>query len=199
MSSGMRSRFIAFFLASALILTLAAPMAFASEEATTAHAAPDVQVILGATGEKVGRANVYLDGTLAGTTDSKGNFTFTEAPATGNHTITVSTKWTKNATETINFVEKPAIIKVELNKGLRLNVHVTDRTTRAGLADASLIMGKYVVGKTDANGDIQMADFPMGIYLVKLEKEGYRTTTTLLIVLSNRTQNIALGPAAAHE
>jgi CarboxypepD_reg-like domain len=199
MSSDNRLKFIAFILASAMLLAAAAPMAFANEEKTTASDVPDITVILGATGSGVGRASVYLDGTPAGTTDSKGNFTFKEAPAAGNHTIMISAKGIKNATETVSFAEKPVVVKVEVSKGKSLDVHVTDRTTKSGLAGASLIMNKYVVGQTDANGDIKMADFPMGIYLVKLEKEGYRTTTTLLIVLSNRTQSFGLSPLATHE
>jgi hypothetical protein len=190
---------MAFILASAILLATAVPVAFANEEISGAHAAPDITVIMGATGSGVGRANVYLDGTLAGTTDSKGNFTFKEAPAAGNHTVLVTAKGIKNATEKVNFAEKPALIKVESSKGKSLDVHITDRTSKSGLAGVSVINGKYTVGKTDANGDLKMADFPMGIYLVKLQKDGYRTTTTLLIVLSDRKQSFALSPLATHE
>lgn len=199
MSSIISSKLLAFMLACAMLLAVAVPVAFAEEEKSAAGAVPEIKVIMGATGSGIARANVYIDSTLAGTTDSKGNFTFKEAPAAGNHTITVSAKGIKNATVSTDFAVKPVVVKADAEKGKNLDVHVTDRNTKAGLAGVTIINNKYVVGQTDANGDLKMADFPMGIYLVKLEKEGYRPTTTLLIVLSDRKQNFALGPLATHE
>ncbi|HTY91362.1 MAG TPA: carboxypeptidase regulatory-like domain-containing protein [Methanocella sp.] len=193
--SSIGSRSLAFTLACAVLFTVAAPLAFA-EEKTIAPTGSDISVIMGATGSGVARASVYLDGTLAGTTDSKGNFTFTTAPAAGTHTVTVSAKGIKNATASTDFATKPVVIKAEAGKGKSLSIHVTDAKSKMGLADAKIVNGKYVVGSTDASGDLKMADFPMGIYLVKIQKDGYRTTTTLLIVLSNRTSSYALSPTA---
>jgi hypothetical protein len=199
MASIIRSKLLAFMLVSAVLMALAVPMAFASEETTTAHAVPDISVIVGATGSGVGKASVYLDGALAGTTDSKGNFTFKEAPAAGNHTILVSGKGINNSTVQTAFAEKPVVIKVDTSKGKSLEVLISDRTSKKGLAEASIYNGKYLMGTTDVNGNFKIANFPTGIYLVKLEKEGYRTSTTLLIVFADRKQSFGLSPAAAHE
>jgi hypothetical protein len=186
-------------LVSAVLLAMAVPAAFASEGTTTAHAVPDITVIIGATGSGVGWASVYLDGALAGTTDWMGNFTFKKAPAAGNHTILVSGKGINNSTVQTAFTEKPVVIKVDIAKGKSLEAQVTDRTTKKGLAEAAIYNGKYLIGKTDANGDLKIANFPTGIYLVKLEKEGYRTSTTLLIIFADRKQSFGLSPAATHE
>jgi hypothetical protein len=195
MASIIRSKLLAFMLVSAVLLAIAVPAAFASEGSTTATAVPDISVIMGATGSGIGRASVYLDGVLTGTTDSKGNFTFKKAPAAGNHTILVSGKGINNSTIQTAFAEKPVVIKVESSKGKSLDVQITDRTSKKGLADASVFNGKYLMGKTDANGNLKIADFPTGIYLVKLEKDGYRATTTLLIIFANRNQSYGLSPA----
>jgi phosphatidate phosphatase APP1 len=162
----------------------------------TGSAVPDVTVILGSTGGSVGGANVYLDGSLAGKTDSKGNFTFKEAPASGNHTIMVSAKGIKNATVEANFAEKPVVVKADASKGYKTTVHVTDKASKQGIAGVSVINNKYVMGTTDVSGDLVINDYPMGIYLIKLEKEGYKTTTTVLIVYANKTQSFSLTPAA---
>jgi hypothetical protein len=113
MSSINGFKLFAIMLVSAMLVAMAVPAAFAEEKTTGAHAGsavPDVTVILGSTGGSVGGANVYLDGSLAGKTDSKGNFTFKEAPAAGNHTIMVSAKSIKNATVEANFAEKPVVV-----------------------------------------------------------------------------------------
>jgi hypothetical protein len=195
MSSTYRFKLLAFFLASAVLLSMAAPIAMAAEEKTAARAGPDITVMLGSTGGKVGNMNVYLDGKLAGKTDLWGNFTFKEAPAAGNHTVTVSAKELKNVTMDTSFAEKPVVIKTEMSKGNNMTIHVMDKAGKQGIAGVSAINGDYNMGTTDASGDLVIKDCPAGIYLIKLEKDGYKTTTTLLIVYSNRTQNYSLTPA----
>jgi hypothetical protein len=195
MSSTKGFRLFTFVLVSAMLLAMAVPAAFAEEKAAAAHAGPDLTVMLGSTGGKVGNINVYLDGKLAGKTDWKGNFTFKEAPSAGNHTVLVSAKDLKNVTIDTSFAEKPVVIKTEMSKGNNMTIHVTDKTGKQGIAGVSVINGDYKMGETDASGDLAIKNCPAGIYLIKLEKDGYKSTTTLLIVYSNRTQNFSLTPA----
>jgi hypothetical protein len=195
MSSTNRFKLLAFILASAVLLSMAAPIALAAEEKTAAHVGPDITVMLGSAGGKVGNMNVYLDSKLAGKTDLWGNFTFKEAPAAGNHTVTVSAKDLKNVTVDTSFAEKPVAIKTEMSKGNNMTIHVTDKAGKQGIAGVSAINWDYNMGTTDASGDLVIKDCPAGIYLIKLEKDGFKTTTTLLIVYSNRTQNYSLTQA----
>ncbi len=181
-------------LVSAVLLALAVPAAFATKEKSTAHAVPDITVIMGATGGAIGKANVYLDGNLAGTTDSKGNLTFKEAPAAGNHTVLVSAKGINNVTVITDFSTKPAVIKAESTKGKNLTVHVTDKNSKQGVAGVSIYNGKYRMGMTDDKGYFNVTNFPSSLYIVKLEKDGYKNTTTLLVVFSNTTQKFSLSP-----
>ncbi len=183
-------------LVSAMLVAMAAPAAVAEEEKTTAaHAGPDLSVILASTGGGVGGAEVYLDGSLAGKADWRGNFTFKEAPAAGNHTVTVSGKGIKNATVGADFAGRPVIVQTDVVKGYNMTIHVTDKAGKQGIAGVSVINGNYLMGTTDDSGNMLLKDCPMGIYLIKLEKDGYKSTTTLLIVYTNKTQNYALTPS----
>jgi hypothetical protein len=195
MSSTNVFRLFTLMLVSAMLLAMAAPAAFAEEKTAVAHAGPDIIVMLGSTGGKVGNMNVYLDGKLAGKTDWKGNFTFKEAPAPGNHTVLVSAKDLKNVTVDTSFAEKPVVIKTEMSRGNNMTIHVTDKAGKQGIAGVSIINGDYKMGTTDASGDLVIKDCPAGIYLIKLEKDGYKSSTTLLIVYANKTQSYSLTPS----
>ena len=50
------------------------------------------------------------------------------------------------------------------------------------------------MGNTDGAGNLTIGDSPMGLYLIKLSKDGYKTSTSLLIVFSNKTQSYTLTP-----
>jgi hypothetical protein len=192
MSSIYRFKLLAFVLVSAVLLAMAAPMVLAEG---TAQAAPDISVIVGSTGNGVSRANVYVDGNLAGTTDSKGNLTFKEAPAAGNHSILVSAKGITNTTAETNFAIKPVVVKaIQSYPGKTFNVHISDKSNKNGIAGASLYSGKYLIGTTNSTGDIALSNFPGGLYLVKINKDGYSNASTLLIVYNNKTQNFVLSP-----
>ncbi len=193
MTSTKGLRLIALALVPAMLLALAVPAAATEEKKATA--VPDITAILGSTGGSVGGANVYIDGSLAGKTDSKGNFTFKEAPAAGNHTVVVSAKGIKNATATANFAERPVVVKADAAKGYKMTIHVTDKATKQGISGVTVLNGKYAMGTTDASGDIAINDCPMGLYLIKLEKDGYKASTTLLIVYTNKTQSFSLTPS----
>jgi hypothetical protein len=161
-------------------------------EVKAAAAGPDITVIMKATGGSVGGAKVFVDGELAGTADSKGNLTFKEAPAAGNHTVTVVKNGLQNATLTTDFAHKPAVVSMIPAKGKNLTIHITDKANKEGLANAGVYLHKYLMGTTDASGDLVISDFPMGIYLIKITKDGYKPSTTLLIVFSDRTQGYTL-------
>jgi hypothetical protein len=192
MSTKKGFKLLTFMLVSALLLAMAVPAAIAEEKTGAGNAGPDLTVMLGSTGGKVGNMDVYLDGKLAGKTDLGGNFTFKEAPSAGNHTVTVSAKGIRNATVETDFAEKPVVIVTEMSKGYKMTIHVTDKSDRQGLAGVSLINGDYKIGTTDASGDLVINDCPAGLFLIKLEKDGYKSTTTLLVVYSNRTQSYSL-------
>ncbi len=195
MSSTNGFRLFTLMLVSAMLLAMAAPAAFAEEKAAAAHAGPDLTVMLGSTGGKVGNMNVYLDGKLAGMTDFWGNFTFKEAPAAGNHTVLVSATDLKNVTVDTSFAEKPVVIKTEMSKGNNATIHVADKAGKQGIAGVSVINGDYKMGTTDASGNLVINNCPTGIYLIKLEKDGYKNSTTLLIVYTNKTQSYSLTPS----
>lgn len=195
MSSTNGFKLFTFMLVSSMLLAMAAPAAFAEEKTAAAHAVPDISVILGSTGGNVGGMNVYLDGSLVGSTDLFGNFTFKEAPAAGNHTVLVSAEGLKNVTVDTDFAEKPVVVKTEMSKGNNMTIHIADKASKQVIAGASVMNGNYKMGMTDASGDLVIKDCPWGIFLIKLEKEGYKSSTTLLIVYSNRTQNYSLTPA----
>ncbi len=182
-------------LVSALLLAMAIPAAVAEEKTTAAKAGPDISVISGPTGSAIGGANVYLDGSLAGKTDSKGNFTFKEAPAAGNHTVLVSAKGIHNATVNTDFAGKPVVVKTEASRGYEMTVHVADKASKQGIAGVTVLNGKYVMGATNASGDLALNSCPMGLYLVKFEKDGYKSSTSLLIVYASKTQSFTLTPS----
>ncbi|MGA9140446.1 MAG: hypothetical protein WBZ29_09495 [Methanocella sp.] len=165
------------------------------EGGNAALSGPDVRVIMKATGDLVGGAKVYIDNLPAVTTDSKGNLTLKEAPASGNHTVTVVKNGLQNATITTDFATKPALVSMTPAKGKNLTIHITDKSSKAGIANAEVFNNKYLMGSTDADGNLNIGDFPQGLYLIKLSKDGYKTSTTLLIVFSNRTQSYTLTPA----
>ncbi len=195
MSSTNGFKLLTFVLVSAMMLALAAPAAIADEKAAR-HGGADLTVILGSTGGKVGNMNVYLDGELAGKTDLWGNFTFKEAPAVGNHTVLVSAKDLKNVTVDTDFAEQPVVIMTEMSKGNNITIHVMDKSGKQGLEGVSVINGDYQMGTTDASGDLAVKDCPAGIFLVRLEKDGYKSSTTLLIVYTNnKTQSYSLTPS----
>jgi hypothetical protein len=60
----------------------------------------------------------------------------------------------------------------------------------------SVYNGNYLMGKTDASGSLVIKDAPMGLYLVKLNKEGYKNSTGVMIAVSNRSQTYSLAPSA---
>jgi hypothetical protein len=186
-----------------LVSLVSVPGVIASEgshEAATdaAVATPDVMVVMKSTGDRIGKANVYMDGALAGSADSKGNMTFKEVPAAGSHTLVVSKKGFLNETATANFSEKPVVIGMTLVKGFKvLTLHVTDKTTKDALANKTIFCGTYELGTTDAAGNLAINNFPQGIHLRKFSADGYNPATTFMLVFSNKTQNIALTPAEA--
>lgn len=192
MSSIKGFKLLAIMLVSAMLVAMAIPAALAEEKTA---AGPDLSVIVGSTGSGVGGANVYLDGSLAGKTDSKGNFTLKEAPAAGNHTILVSAKGLNNATVETNFAEKPVVVKMDPTKGYVMTVHVTDKNSKQGIAGVSVTNGKYVMGTTDAMGSLTVNNCPLGLYLIKMDKAGYKSSTSVLIVYTNKTQSYALTPS----
>jgi hypothetical protein len=163
-----------------------------------AAATPDVTVILKSTGDLIGKANVYMDGMLAGTTDTRGNLTFKEAPSAGNHTLIVSKNGLQNETVTTDFSHKPVVVGMTQVKGVKvLTLHVTDKTTKEALANKAIYCGSYEMGTTDATGNLVIDNFPQGIHLRKFGADGYKLSTTFMLVFSNKTQNIALTPSEA--
>jgi len=160
-----------------------------------AAAGPDVSVIMKSLGYmKIGGANVYVDDQLAGTTDSNGNLTFKEAPAAGNHTVTVTKKGLQNATLTTDFSVKPIVVGMVPVKSYTMTLHVTDKN-KNGLANVSFYNDKYLIGSTDETGNLTISDAPMCLSLIRLNKEGYKNSTSLLIVYTNKTQGYMLTPA----
>lgn len=184
---------IAMFVAAVLIISLAAAPAALAEEKQTKSTTPAVTLIMGATGDKVGAASVYIDDRLAGTTDSKGNLTPKEAPAAGNHTVKVAKKGLNNVTISTDFATTPVVLSMTPATGGRnLSVHVTDKNTKLGLGNVEIYNNKYKIGSTDANGYLNLTNFPSGMYLVKFSKDGYKPSTTVLVAMSNKTQNFVL-------
>ena len=88
-----------------MLVSLTSIQCAVAEQQAGSTGGPDVSVIMKATGGSVGGAKVFVDNTLAGTTDSKGNLTFKEAPAAGNHTMTVMKNGLQNATLTTDFCD----------------------------------------------------------------------------------------------
>ncbi len=178
-----------------MLVSLTSIQCAVAEQQAGSTGGPDVSVIMKATGGSVGGAKVFVDNTLAGTTDSKGNLTFKEAPAAGNHTMTVMKNGLQNATITTDFATKPALVSMVPSKGKNLTIHITDKKNKESLANAQVYNNKYLMGSTDGEGNLAIGDFPQGLYLIKLSKDGYKTSTTLLIVFSDRTQSYTLTPA----
>ncbi len=138
MSSIYRFKLLAIILVSAVLLAMAAPMVLAEG---TAQAAADISVIVGSTGNGVARASVLVDGNLAGTTDSKGNLTFKETPAAGDHNVTVSAKGINTTSIMTNFVSKPVVVKVNQSyAGKTFNIHISDKSSKNGIAGVSFTM-----------------------------------------------------------
>lgn len=178
-----------------LISLATVQVAFASESTHVAAATPDVTVILGVTGSTVAGVQVQIDGTDAGKTDSKGNLTLKE-PLTGNHTVTVSKKGINNTTITADFTHKPVVVKVGQEKSIyTTTIHVTDKNTKKGVAGVEVINNKYSLGTTDANGDLVIEGYPMGLYLLNLNKDGYKKANVGMVVYNNKVHNFALTPA----
>lgn len=192
-----KMKILAFILVSAMLLSVCMPVAFA-EEKTTAASAPDLTAIIGSTGGKIGNANVYVDDKLAGKTDSKGNLTFTEAPAAGNHTILVTAKGMNNVTLSTDISQKPLLVAMTPAKGGKtMTLHVTDGKSKSAIEGVSVYNGKYLMGNTDASGNLVIKDVPLGIYLVKFDKEGYKSSTSIMIALNDRKQSYSLAPTTA--
>lgn len=196
-------KLLAFTIVFTVLFSMSASMALAEEhgasEKGTITAQPDITVIMGATGDKIGGANVYIDDTLVGKTDSRGNFTFKEKPASGNHTVSIIKKGIRNVSVNTNFSGTPTVIKVAQDyPGKNVTILITDKNTREAIPGASVYnyQGDFIIGTTDDKGSISLKDFPAGLYLIKLKKEEYKDSTTLLIVASDRTQSYTLTPAA---
>lgn len=195
MSFDNKSKLLAFVVVSAVLLSMAMPAALA--EGTTKVTTPDITVITAMSGAKVGGASVYVDNSLAGKTDSKGNLTLGQAPAAGNHTILVTAKGLKNATVSTDFSKKPVVVTADPLKGKNVTIHVASSANKEGIKGVSVYNGNYLIGTTNAAGDLTFGNFPAGIYLVKLQKEGFKSSTTLLIVLSdNKKHNYMLSASA---
>lgn len=180
-----------------LLLSLATvQVATASESTTAAAATPDITVILGTTGHQVGGATVSIDGTDVGKTDTKGNLTLKE-PLTGSHTVKVTMKGINDTTVTADFSSKPVVVKTSPAKGTKtLTMHVTDKNTKAAVAGVDVVNNHYKIGTTDANGDLVIDGFPQGLYLLNLEKNGYKKGNTVMVFFSDKKpQNFTLTPA----
>ncbi len=167
------------------LATVQVAVASESSHATTTST-PDVQVIIGTTGHKVSGATVMVDGTDAGKTDSKGNLSLKES-LTGNHTVTVSMKGINNTTVTADFTHKPVVVMTSPEKyTLNLTMHITDKATKQSLAGVKVINNQFYMGTTDANGDLVIDGFPQGLYLLDLEKDGYKPSKTVMVFFSNK-------------
>jgi hypothetical protein len=182
-----------------LVSLVSFPGAIASEEThesviTNAAATPDVRVVINATGDRVGSASVYLDSLLAGTTDSKGNLTLKEVPSAGNHTLKVVKKGLQDTTLTTDFSGKPVVIGMSPTNGKTITMHVTDKNTKEPIANKALYSGQYVLGTTDADGNLVITDYPKGFYMPKLGVDGYKAASVFMVVYSNKTQNVVLTP-----
>jgi hypothetical protein len=177
-----------------LMLSVSVTAGSASEAVSHGSAAaPDMTVILGATGQKVSGASVFIDDKLVGKTDSKGNFTFAEKPHAGSAIKVVK----KGLKDTVVAYEegKPLIVKTYTEKpGKKTTIAITDRNTKHGIEGATIYNGDYVIGTANDKGEVTIDDFPFGLYLIKIKKDGYRSTTTLLIVTSDKTHKYMLTP-----
>lgn len=197
------SKILAIALVSIMLLSVSATVAFASSGKSTTHAAsvPDISVIMGASGSKVSGASIYVDDELVGKTDSRGNFTFKHAPEAGNHTIKVTKKGINDVTMTADFAHTPVVVKaVQDYPGKHVEVGIKDKATGHGIEGVTIINDGYVIGTTGADGKLVMDNFPAGLYLIKLQKDGYKPTTTILIVASKISkQNYTLTPGASGE
>ena len=173
-------------------------VAVASESSPAPTSTPDVQVILGTTGHKVSGAAVMIDGKDAGKTDAKGNLSLKES-LTGNHTVTVSMKGINNTTVTADFTHKPVVVKTSPAKyTMNLTMHITDKTTKQSLAGVKVINDQYYMGTTDANGDLVIDGFPQGLYLLDLQKDGYKSSKTVMVFFSNKKpQNFTMTASPA--
>lgn len=175
--------------------TMASEGGYVATAAEKSAAGPDVTVVVKANGDRIGKADVFLDGRLAGRTDSKGNLTFAEAPAPGNHTLTVVRKGFRNATVTADFSMRPVWVPMVPEKGAKsVTLHVTDKSTKQAIANTDIFSGGFKLGTTDASGDLVINDFPIGIYLPRFSADGYRPALVFMLVFSNKTQNVAMTP-----
>lgn len=184
----------------AALALMSVQAAFASEHPVTTSAAvdvPDISVIVGATGYKVPGASVYINDKLVGKTDGKGNLTLSEPVTGSNVAVKVVRSGFNDTTVITDFKQKPVVVSVGQAKyTAKLTLHVTDATTKGDLAGTTIYNGDYKLGTTDANGDLVIDGFPMGFYLIKIEKDGYKTTNTLLLFFSASTQKYSLKPGA---
>ena len=187
-----KMKIITFILVSAMLLSVCLPVALAQEITATASV-PDLTVIIGSTGDKIGNANIYVDGRRDGKTNAKGNYTFTQAPAAGNHTLLVTAKNMNNVTLSTDFSQKPLPVAMTVVKGGKtMTLHVQDSASKSGIEGVSVYNNNYLMGKTNATGDLTVNNVSLGLYLIKFNKDGYKSSTGVMIALSNKTQSYSM-------
>ncbi|WP_424357215.1 hypothetical protein [Methanocella sp. MCL-LM] len=185
-------------LTAVVLVSLATVQVAVAAEHAAASATPDVTIILGTMGHKVSGAMVKIDGAEVGKTDASGNLTLKE-PLTGNHSVTVSMKGINETTVSADFTHKPVVVKVGPEKyTLKLTMHITDKNTKHGIEGVNVYNNKYLMGTTDANGDLVIDGFPQGLYLMSLEKPGYKTSSAVMVFFSAKApQTFTMTPTAA--
>ena len=187
-----KMQLFAFILISAMLVSVCMPVAFA-QEITKATSAPDITVLIGSTGDKIGNANIYVDGQLAGKTNTKGNYTFAQYPSTGNHTLLITAKNMNNFTVTTDFSQQPIYIPMTVAKGGKtMTLHVQDSASKSGIEGVSVYNNNYLMGKTNVTGDLTINNVSLGLYLIKFNKDGYKSSSGVMIALSNKTQSYSL-------
>ena len=131
-------------------------------------------------GEPVSGATVYIDGDLAGTTDSSGKYADANM-IEGTYTFTVAKdnyeEWEETRTigETANIDVTLPIIETEVT----VIVEDTDHTVVEG---AIVALDGDVIGTTDAAGEVNIDLEPGSGYTFDARKEGYENASAVLDV-----------------
>lgn len=145
------------------------------------------------TGSGISGASVYIDGSLAGSTDSSGNAVVSMTYPPANHQISVSASGyeTNTGALVLGSSQSGGYITVRLTRGpqsgaVTFAVHVVDLSTGSPVYGASVLLDGNFQGTTDSNGKVAVSTtYPPAEHFYQVSASGYQTASGSWTIGSN--------------
>jgi hypothetical protein len=140
----------------------------------------------------VPNANIYLDETYVGATNSRGTLVISRVPV-GQHIVNMAKPSYTNATQTVT-VTQNANVNVALTTSLQtytVTMLVTDSRGNT-ISDANVYMDGVLQGATNATGKLVITGRPFGTHTVRVTNANYRNMTATISVAADLTTAITM-------